>query len=330
MTEQWRAVPSGPTGAVMRLLRLINHPTTDSSAVVKPIQRGADTVSLEVGGSARRALVRRRLRYRGVSAAAWQEVRAVPFDDRPGRRYRNAPIVECVLELRVALPPTVTLEDLLRVGSAEGEAYPQRQGQFALQGTLQGGEDGASASAAQSQYGHVFLSQDGRRQFRATFDSFVFVQRAPYDRWADFHDEAVRLWRAYSSVTRPEILVRAGLRYVNKIDIPHPSVELKDYFRTTAELSPDLPQVIGGMFMQVQLPAVMDGVGANITTAVTAPPAPGITSVVLDIDAYSEPALRVPAAGFNEQLDALLARLREAKNAVFEACITDATRRVID
>ena len=245
------------------------------------------------------------------------------------RRYKNAPIVECVLEVRVALPSGITLEQLLALGDGERARYPNRQGQFSLQGVLQGGAGGASAQAEQTQHGHVFVSEDGQRQMRATFDSFAFIQRAPYDRWETFYEEASRLWRLYRNSLRPELVTRVGLRYVNKVDIPHPTVELKDYFKTTAEVSPELPQVIGGMFMQVQLPVVTDGIGAGITTAIAPPPNPGTTSVVLDIDAYSEPAMQVLAETFDEQFEGVVARLRQAKNLVFEACITDATRKVI-
>jgi len=69
---------------------------------------------------------------------------------------------------------------------------------------------------------------------------------------------------------------------------------------------------------------------ATITSTVVPPYSPDTTSLILDIDTWRR--LDVPLSGDTESerlLDALN-ELRVAKNFVFEACITDATRGLIN
>jgi uncharacterized protein (TIGR04255 family) len=56
------------------------------------------------------------------------------------------------------------------------------------------------------------------------------------------------------SVTKPKLINRLALRYVNRLDLPLPVGDLKYYLRTVPEVSPDLPQGLSGYFMQLQIP----------------------------------------------------------------------------
>jgi uncharacterized protein (TIGR04255 family) len=69
---------------------------------------------------------------------------------------------------------------------------------------------------------------------------------------------------------------------------------------------------------------------ARITSATAAPPSAGISSILLDIDAYRQVDLTLSDEGASNTLWSVLDDLRDAKNFVFEACITDATRGLID
>jgi uncharacterized protein (TIGR04255 family) len=51
-----------------------------------------------------------------------------------------------------------------------------------------------------------------------------------------------------------DIITRLVVRYINKIDIPLPVGDLKEYLRTFPEVSSDLPQGLSGYFLQLQIP----------------------------------------------------------------------------
>ena len=115
---------------------------------------------------------------------------------------------------------------------------------------------------------------------------------------------------------------------MNRIEIPRPQVELNDYLRVTAQVPPSLPQVISGYLTHMELPAVRPGVACRIISTLLPPPVPETTSLVLDIEVWSEMTLLTDSPGFNDEVRRIFAELRSAKNTVFEACITDESRRL--
>ena len=245
-----------------------------------------------------------------------------------GRHYSRAPIAEAILELRVVLPDHVTLDDLASLMKDDPD-YPTSNPQIAVQGQFEIIRDDVISSASGRIVGHAWPRQDQRRVVQAHLDRFVFSWLPPYDRWDVFLEEAESMWSRFRSVAQPQQVVGVGVRFVNKIDIHSSAVEIKDYLRTSVDVSPYLPQFISGLFMQIDVPLQRHQAMATITTMLTESPEEGQTSLVLDIDTRRQVAMSLDDKSFDADLRASLAVLRDAKNYVFEACITDATRGLI-
>ena len=168
--------------------------------------------------------------------------------------YPNAPIKEAIIDLRVKPGDGLKLEQLERVGAGE-EAYPKQDETYHAVGMMevQAGVS-ASASAHQRQTGFKFTSGNEKYIWQARMDGFTFSRLAPYESWEPFRDEAKRLWCLYRERTAPAEVVRLAVRYVNRIDLPADCVDLKRYFRTSPEVSPELPQQLAAFFMQLRIP----------------------------------------------------------------------------
>lgn len=152
----------------------------------------------------------------------------------------------------------------------------------------------------------------------------MFSRLAPYDRWETFQSEARHLWDLYRSILKPAAVTRVAVRYINQINIPRSGVELKDYFRTGPEISPDLEQRLDACFMQIQIPQDDLNAKLSITQALVPPSAPETVSVLLDIDLFRTTDL--PKT--EEEIWLLLGKFRKRKNQAFEACIKNETRRL--
>jgi uncharacterized protein (TIGR04255 family) len=176
----------------------------------------------------------------------------------------------------------------------------------------------------------VFERSDRPRVIQARLDRFVFSWLGRYDRWEVLREEAKEAWTTYVDALEPTAVTRAAVRFVNQIEVPKPSIEVKDYLRTSVDISPYLPQGMNGFFMQVEVPLPRHESNVRVTSTVAQPSAPGTTSLVLDIDAFRvcDVALADEEAG--DTIWRYLDVLRDAKNFVFESCITDATRGLID
>lgn len=243
--------------------------------------------------------------------------------------YAHAPIVEAVIELRVELPDGTSLDDLLAAHAGEEERYPKQERRMLVLNQVGVTDDGLNAQTTGQQIGHVFTSADGKNIYHARLDGFSFSRLAPYERWSSFIKEALRLWRRYCDAVQPVRVTRVGARYINQIDVPT-GVDVKDYFRTYVEVSSALPQDMLGFFLQVAVPLPDFGANAAIISTPVPPRLPEGVSFLLDVDCWRDTDMKCSEAGFDEEMEALLNTLREAKNHVFESCITPRTEELFD
>ena len=240
-------------------------------------------------------------------------------------RYDKAPIVEAIIEARTeggGLNPDLfeSFADALGGGWDDAERVGLRRVERESRG---------SEFADTTPDGYAFTRKDHGRRVQVTPSSVGISWLGSYERWEELVVEFRRVWAVYMERSAPERITRLSTRFINVIQIPAPSVEIADYLRTGIDIAPTLPQRIGGYFMQVELPLdPAQGLGVVVTSALTDPEVEGTTAVVLDLDTYDMTSIEVNDE-WEEVLSAHLATLREVKNYVFEASITDATRGLI-
>ncbi|MCA1595197.1 MAG: TIGR04255 family protein [Chloroflexi bacterium] len=235
--------------------------------------------------------------------------------------YSRAPITEAVIDVRIT--PGAPLDGLSVVGEGEEERYPLRKELLQVHGQIDIGPH-PNTSAGQRPCGNLFISRDERQACQFRTDGFAFSRLAPYETWEALRDEAGRLWNRYRSRLGAFDITRVGLRYINRIDIPFPQVELKDYFNTTPEVAPQLHyNALSAYYMQLQIPQPDLDATLIIRETFSEPSTTGVVSVILDIDLFVEASIG------EEELWPRLESLRVRKNEVFEASITDHTRELI-
>jgi uncharacterized protein (TIGR04255 family) len=235
--------------------------------------------------------------------------------------YDNAPITEALIDIRVDITASEAGLRLLEpLHERVKDRYPGRKRHSQVLGQFCWG-DAVGASAKQTQTGFVFTSEDEKQVFQARCDGFTFSRLRPYGSWPELRDEARRLWDIYRATVTPETITRVAVRYINQINVQSAQIDYKDYFRTTPEVSPVLPQSLSGFFMQLQFPQPDFGGLLILTQTAVQPPDPGTNSVILDLDVSKECAMVD-----DHEIWGLLETLRDRKNEFFEGCITEKTR----
>jgi len=132
----------------------------------------------------------------------------------------------------------------------------------------------------------------------------------------------------YCEAAMPSFLRGIGVRFVNHVELPDHSVEIKDYMRMSVDIPAYLPQQVSHLFLQVDIPLEQLQAAATVTSALL--PSNHVGGLMLlDIDVKAGVMLETSDPVFDQTVTATLNRLRLAKNLVFEACITDATRGLI-
>lgn len=244
--------------------------------------------------------------------------------------YRNAPITEAALDVRVRLAKEVSVDVLEAV---KDEKYPilhQRPVQIAFKvGPV---PDGAQALAqgevSNTPLGFSYMSEDRKQVFQIRTDGFTHNRLAPYIDWNSFSQEAKRLWTRYVELAQPETIEILGLNYLNQIFVPH-KVEFERYFRTYIEVAPDLPQTVNTYNLSFQLSwPGQERVFAFVGQGLGPPIKEGFATMILNIQAFKRLDKAAKEVDENEIWETFNL-LRDVKNSVFEACITDLVREEI-
>jgi len=239
-------------------------------------------------------------------------------------QYRKSPLTQAVVNLYTRLPQNVTAETLHSIRGESEQQFPNevelKQAHFELRL-----EQGSSPTASQQTAGWMFRSVDEKRIIQSRLDGFAFARLAPYEGWDSFTDEAKSFWSRYREIATPEAVTALGLKYTNIFNIPAPIKDFKDFFRTTPEVSPSMPQGLAGFFMQLQIPYPQENSMLVLTHTLVPPPQAGIVSLVLDIELTCANNVSSDESAIWQ----LLERHHNIKNDVFDACITDATKELI-
>lgn len=240
------------------------------------------------------------------------------------RHYTKPPIIEAVIDIRAELSPDFQIENLAVIHEQIKAAYPSREDVTMFQANIQFRPEG-KVNSAQTQLGYLFRSADKKQIVQVRTNGFTFSRLNPYESWNSLRDEARNLWAVYKRVAKPIRAIRVAVRYINRIDIPFPMVDMRDYLRTFPEISPELPQVMAGFVMHILIPIETFGGTLSLLEAAVPSPGPDISSINLDIDLFKESTADFDS---DEKVWDLLEHLRDKKNEIFEKCITDKAREL--
>jgi uncharacterized protein (TIGR04255 family) len=241
--------------------------------------------------------------------------------------YLKPPILEAIIDIQVRPDTNVLTEDALKLflERTEGKystVTPINQVTF-------GFDTSNAASPKQHQQPPTMIGwrcagNGAIVQLKA--NGFTFSRLPPYTDWDSFKADAHAAWNEYKLLIDAKIIGRYAVRFVNKINIEHQQIELFDYLNLYPKLPTDIPQDVGGLFMQLRMPQNDLGTNASavINTALAPPDQPAKIALVLDIDLFCETEVAVE----NDDVWLRLDTLRERKNKLFEACITDKAREL--
>ena len=156
----------------------------------------------------------------------------------------------------------------------------------------------------------------------------------PYTTWDDLVDHAKDVWESIKQVAGHPKVSRLSTRFINRIDIrtrpfassaPPKSLNLGDFFQLGFTIPKQLTAFPVETFHISWHSASPTGtLKQTIQLAATPSPLIDYASFVLDIDVATTDPIPVR----DKEMWATIKALRERKNEIFQACITDETRRL--
>ncbi|HXJ38760.1 MAG TPA: TIGR04255 family protein [Bryobacteraceae bacterium] len=236
--------------------------------------------------------------------------------------YSKAPIIEALIDIQIGGLPGDALEALKAI-HLSGYALPQRMGLFT--GEFKISESKPVASATDNHIGFRFESGDKKYVLQARLNGFTISRLAPYESWEPFVSEAKTAWAAYREAVGNVAITQVSVRYINKIHMP-PASEMKLYLRTTPEISPDLPQMLSGIFMRLEIPYTQPPALLVHQQFYAPPDEPGQIGLFLDNEVRAGCSLESIS---DSDLWDRIEELRDVKNQAFRGCLTKKMEEIL-
>jgi uncharacterized protein (TIGR04255 family) len=243
------------------------------------------------------------------------------------RHYDHAPIVEAILDIQVKVATSPDQSAFAQLSKELSSNFSQAMDLSQVRLNVGVPSAGTAPSFAHTVVvaGLRLASSQNDRVLQLLPRGMTYSHLQPYSNWDIFRSEAVPLWQRYVEVMRPEAVTRVALRYINRIWIPEQRFELSDYFHLDITLPPTIPQDMSAFFTQIQLPQT--DIGPDLMAVINFSTAgrreDDAQGIVLDLDVFAARVLTPSLEVFS-----LLDLLRDRKNALFEACITDKAREL--
>lgn len=239
--------------------------------------------------------------------------------------FPNAPITEALLDIRVELPAEVDIKKLESFHDRVKDRYPDKKtkGMVAVQVEVSPDGTPQSLPALGGPQGFLFRSPSEHKIVQARVDGFTFNKLKPYEEWKKFRNEARELWNAYREMFKPTKITRIALRYINRIEVPLPFGDFKEYILTNPEIAPKLPQSLAHFYMQLVMPKPDIQATAVITQTMEKATENNLLPLVLDIDVFKE-ALYTDEKTMWDDIE----QLRTFKNDIFFDSVTDKAKEL--
>ncbi len=235
------------------------------------------------------------------------------------QHYDRPPIVEAVIDFK--FDETLSDRELERLRDRFKGDFPTVEEKRNITVHVQPGRVDTNSALA----GYKMTAQNAADLVLVNSDSFGSVRLAPYERWENLRANAERNFEIFTKVVGRKKIVRIGVRFINRIDIPHAQMQgrpLLNFIKVGVSLPLEVTEIITDSSVAVSGIEVLTGAKVTIRSGLVPSPLIDYMSISLDIDVFWDS--NIP--GRIDEIWNKTESLRNAKNAVFENCVTDEIR----
>ena len=240
--------------------------------------------------------------------------------------YKRPPITEAVIEFRVEDALSRKVVDQIKDRFLVDYPAPPQQ---AVLVNVQIENEAATAKLQRKFNAYKLTSGDGTAVVSLGSQVIATSRFAPYPGWEPFVAEAKRNWDKWKGIAGYRKVTRIGVRYINRIDVPNPKgdpITFSDYLRFFPTV-PDFGQLPMESFaINTSAPLQADDCMLILNASTAPSPLVKAVSFILDIDVSK-------SANVPQNEDAIwkfVNQVRELKNRIFEASISDQARRLFE
>ena len=241
------------------------------------------------------------------------------------RHLRNAPITEAIIDFRVKARPEFRPEEFSSLKTQLSDRFPKVDEYRGLQATFGMIQGRGRPPVVQDLgfQGYFFKTSDDKTIAQFRVDGFTFNRLHPYTSWTALFPQALELWRFYSSVSRPEVITRLAVRYINRIMLPSGTITFETYLRSAPVIPLELPQHVSSFLTRVTVHDPQTDIAAHVAQALESNTQEQRLIVILDIEAYKQSEFAID----DPMIEQTFQQLRTFKNLIFFNSLTEETLR---
>lgn len=243
------------------------------------------------------------------------------LDRQSVQKYLYPPVTEAVIEIKV--DGGLSMDGIEKISKKLQKNYPHKVLLNDFETSITFGQKSGASVAVNSNAKGVQLASDDQVDIIIISKNSLAVSRlAPYLGWDDLYSKFILAWKSWKKVANTKPVVRLGVRFINRIDIPlnvDNKIELHDYLTFYPNVPNLSPEPMIGYLIQVTQPAIEGSKwSANITSTTLQSPLVNNLSLLLDVDVFRSEDLPLK----DEELWTMIAEVRTFKNAIFNKCLT--------
>ncbi len=245
------------------------------------------------------------------------------------RHLDNAPITEAIIDFRVRIPSGADPGQFSSLKKELKDRYPHVVDMKMAEMSFRMIDDKPvwTPPGEGRIIGYRFESEDKKNVAQFRNDGFTFSRLKPYNNWEHIFEEARNLWSLYVRIASPESIARIATRYINRLKIPLPVYDFKQYLTSSPQIPESLPQGVSSFLSRVLIYDPKLDIAANVTQAFEANvEESNFVIIIIDIDAYKR-------GEFNPEENNVwdyFAELRDMKNRIFFEHITEDAARLFE
>lgn len=241
------------------------------------------------------------------------------------KHYKLSPIIEAVCEFRY--DPIFPWDSTI-----PGFLYEKIKGKFPKKGKLVYNElkvNPDTKGGLQQQFTIIertqFLREDEKLFVQVSENFLAFNKLKPYSSWSEFYQIIQEISKIYFELSNPKGFQRIGLRFINQIEFPTISSELKDYFNLYPKIGEKLPQKLESLMMGITFVFENGRDIARVVLANTKVEKEKL-AFILDIDYF----LNKPGAIVLEKAQDWVNNAHTQVENIFEEALTNTTKKLFE
>ncbi|MGA2952733.1 MAG: TIGR04255 family protein [Caulobacteraceae bacterium] len=162
-------------------------------------------------------------------------------------------------------------------------------------------------------------------------DRVALSRKAPYLGWDDFTRRMREVLATAAPISKRRGLSRVGVRYIDRLDVPVASDVVFDYQEFVRVAANPLPFESGPVSgISLSAATIVEGgkFGVVLNFGMGQSPLPGRAGLMLDTEVFNQIQSTLPKT--ESELWSQLSEMRDWKNRIFEASITDKARALFN